>query len=341
QTNSQAGQAFVEIVTTQVLFSFGEFGSALAHAQEALGIATAIEHQQWIVATYNALGQLYVLMCEPALAISALDAGLAGARTLGSAFWVRNLTSYLALAYILKQEFSRAETALKTVMPREHSPSNLGERQVARVWGELALAQGEPRRALQVAEQLLVTMPGEVRQQPIPHLLALKGEALLALKRLEEAAHTLEDAKLGAQQRQTPPVLWRIHRSLGRVYQLLKCEDQAQQEIASAREIISVLAGTIDQTYLCEHFVQAALQSFPAQKPLLARRAASETFGGLTEREIEVLRAVAQGLTDIQVAEQLVISHRTVHSHLNSIYSKLGITSRSAATRYAIEHDLA
>ena len=68
---------------------------------------------------------------------------------------------------------------------------------------------------------------------------------------------------------------------------------------------------------------------------------AAEKFGVLTEREIEVLRAVAQGLTDIQVAERLVISHRTVHSHLNSIYSKLGITSRSAATRYAIEHDLA
>jgi len=50
---------------------------------------------------------------------------------------------------------------------------------------------------------------------------------------------------------------------------------------------------------------------------------------------------VAQGLTDAQVAERLVISPRTVHSHLNSIYSKLGITSRSAATRYAIEHDLA
>jgi len=60
----------------------------------------------------------------------------------------------------------------------------------------------------------------------------------------------------------------------------------------------------------------------------------------LTEREIEVLRSVAHGLTDIQVAEQLMISPRTVHSHLNSIYSKLGITSRSAATRYAIEHSL-
>jgi DNA-binding NarL/FixJ family response regulator len=82
-------------------------------------------------------------------------------------------------------------------------------------------------------------------------------------------------------------------------------------------------------------------QTLPSEKPLPARRAAAEKFGGLTEREVEVLRAVAQGLTDIQVAEQLVISHRIVHSHLNSIYSKLGITSRSAATRYAIEHDLA
>ncbi len=151
----------------------------------------------------------------------------------------------------------------------------------------------------------------------------------------------LEDAKLGAQQRQAPSILWRIQGSLGRVYHQLRREDQAQREFASAREIIAALAETIDQTYLREHFVQTALQLLPAEKPLPSRRAAAEKFSGLTEREIEVLRAVAQGLTDIQVAEQLVISHRTVHSHLNSIYSKLGITSRSAATRYAIEHDLA
>jgi DNA-binding NarL/FixJ family response regulator len=61
---------------------------------------------------------------------------------------------------------------------------------------------------------------------------------------------------------------------------------------------------------------------------------------GLTAREVEVLRLVAQGLTGAQVAEQLVISPRTVHAHLSSIYSKLGITSRNAATRYAIEHKL-
>ncbi|TMC86489.1 MAG: response regulator transcription factor, partial [Chloroflexi bacterium] len=149
------------------------------------------------------------------------------------------------------------------------------------------------------------------------------------------------DAILGAEQRQAPSVLWRVHGSLGQVYHMLKRADQAQREWSEACEIIAKLAETIDQTYLREHFVQAALQTLPSEKPLPSRRVAAEKFGVLTEREIEVLRAVAQGLTDIQVAERLVISHRTVHSHLNSIYSKLGITSRSAATRYAIEHDLA
>jgi DNA-binding CsgD family transcriptional regulator len=59
---------------------------------------------------------------------------------------------------------------------------------------------------------------------------------------------------------------------------------------------------------------------------------------GLTSREVEVLRLVAQGLTDAQVAEQLVISPRTVNTHLTSIYGKIGASTRSAATRYALEH---
>ncbi len=61
---------------------------------------------------------------------------------------------------------------------------------------------------------------------------------------------------------------------------------------------------------------------------------------GLTAREVEVLRLVAQGLTDAQIAEQLVLSLHTIHAHLRTIYSKLGVTSRSAATRYAFEHQL-
>lgn len=54
---------------------------------------------------------------------------------------------------------------------------------------------------------------------------------------------------------------------------------------------------------------------------------------GLTPREVEVLRLLAQGLTNAQIAERLVVSPLTVHTHLGSIYSKLGVTSRSGATR--------
>jgi DNA-binding CsgD family transcriptional regulator len=61
---------------------------------------------------------------------------------------------------------------------------------------------------------------------------------------------------------------------------------------------------------------------------------------GLTAREVEVLGLVAQGLTDAQIAEQLIISPRTVNSHLTSIYSKIQVSSRTAASRYAFEQKL-
>lgn len=60
----------------------------------------------------------------------------------------------------------------------------------------------------------------------------------------------------------------------------------------------------------------------------------------LTPREVEILRLVASGLSNAQMANKLIISPRTVHAHVRSIYSKLGITSRSSATRYAIDHKL-
>jgi ATP/maltotriose-dependent transcriptional regulator MalT len=60
----------------------------------------------------------------------------------------------------------------------------------------------------------------------------------------------------------------------------------------------------------------------------------------LTAREIEVVRLVAEGLTDAAIAERLVVSIRTVHAHLRSIYSKLDVTTRTGAVRRALEHGL-
>lgn len=74
--------------------------------------------------------------------------------------------------------------------------------------------------------------------------------------------------------------------------------------------------------------------------PTVPVRSAPTYPAGLTTREVEVLRLLADGLTDVQIADKLILSPRTVHSHISTIYSKAGVTSRSAATRYAIEHNL-
>jgi DNA-binding NarL/FixJ family response regulator len=69
--------------------------------------------------------------------------------------------------------------------------------------------------------------------------------------------------------------------------------------------------------------------------------AASPPHGShLTAREIEVLSLVALGLTNAQIAARLFLSRRTVDQHLSSIYNRLGVSSRTAATRFAILNNL-
>ena len=62
--------------------------------------------------------------------------------------------------------------------------------------------------------------------------------------------------------------------------------------------------------------------------------------GVLTAREVEVLLLLVDGLANKQIAERQAISPRTVNMHVVSIYKKLGVTTRAAALRYAIEHNL-
>lgn len=72
-------------------------------------------------------------------------------------------------------------------------------------------------------------------------------------------------------------------------------------------------------------------------QPAAARPAYS---AGLTDREVEVLHLLAHGLTNAQIAAQLIISPHTVHVHLRAIFGKLGVSSRTAAARFAIDHHL-
>jgi DNA-binding NarL/FixJ family response regulator len=74
--------------------------------------------------------------------------------------------------------------------------------------------------------------------------------------------------------------------------------------------------------------------------PCVSKKTPGTYSDRLTPRERDVLRLLAQGMSSAQIAKQLVISLVTVNSHVRTIYSKLGVSSRSAATRYAMEHQL-
>jgi len=129
-------------------------------------------------------------------------------------------------------------------------------------------------------------------------------------------------------------------------------EEQADQE--RMRAVVRAQLG--EQAYaqaLAEGRAITPAQALVAQRrPVLSRgpnapgsrdrqsMPSLSALDDLTEREVEVLRLVARGLSDAQVAQILVISPRTVNAHLRTIYSKLGITSRHAATRFALQHQL-
>lgn len=183
------------------------------------------------------------------------------------------------------------------------------------------------------------------------------------------AAEALERAK----QPRQPLVLLAAHRMLGELNTAPSEQDEASAHFDAALALADTCGATYEraltqlalaghhaatgdhaaaQTTLSEaRVVFTDLGAAPAltEAEALARQLlatgespapTSTPPAGLSAREVEVLRLVAEGLTDAEVAARLFLSPRTVSGHLRSIYAKLGISSRSAATRLAIEYGL-
>jgi DNA-binding NarL/FixJ family response regulator len=109
----------------------------------------------------------------------------------------------------------------------------------------------------------------------------------------------------------------------------------AEEAVVAPANPLRDLSGTIDELRRVVDTIAEGLRAQSGSPPDLAPSPL-----GLSGREVEVLRLVAEGLTNARIAERLFISPKTVGSHLVSIFGKLGVTSRAGATRFATEHGL-
>jgi HD-GYP domain-containing protein (c-di-GMP phosphodiesterase class II) len=111
-------------------------------------------------------------------------------------------------------------------------------------------------------------------------------------------------------------------------------EQRPYRPALSQPEAEKVLRELSAQGVLCMRAVDAVLGASAAE------RARAKFPAGLSEREVSVLRLVARGLTDKEVATALGISHRTVHHHNKHAYDKIGVSTRAAAALFLVENDL-
>ena len=105
-------------------------------------------------------------------------------------------------------------------------------------------------------------------------------------------------------------------------------------------EIYNVLAAQLDPELRASFLNSPIVKEVRQSESIAPHPTAGQEINRLTERELEVLKLVSQGLTNAQIAEKLVLSPLTINAHLRSIFNKLDVTTRTAAAHQAVERGL-
>jgi DNA-binding CsgD family transcriptional regulator len=349
----RAGEALALLLSSYSLGAYGQYGQALEKAQRGLEIAQEIGHRQWMSLAHRALAYLYLdLLAQPA-ARSHLEHSKALANEVGSLYHARVATGHLILLLIGEHEHARAQALLDAALTSDLPMQANAQRWLWRAHAELALSQGNPALALQIADRLITSAANMENRaaSAIPHLAHLRGRALAALQRWPEAEAVLLAAQATAQTQAIPRLLWRIHVDLGHLCQAQGRYREATDAFAAAQQTVEEIAGDLPDPALRDNFLRQAATLIPqpqsdarsvvkvqeAKKP---SPSAEQYPAGLTTREVEVLRLVAQGATNRQIAATLHISDRTVNTHLSNILNKTGCENRTAAAAFALQTGL-
>jgi DNA-binding CsgD family transcriptional regulator len=291
----------------------GAWSDAMREARQACERLSQTVGRPWVGAALYLQAELHRLSGEFALAEEAYrKASQSG----------RESQPGLAQLRLAQGKTEAAAAAIRRVMDEAHDRA--ARSLLLPAYVEIMLAANDLRAARSGADELA----GIAAQLGAPLLRAMAahatGAALLAEGDGRAALTALRDAWAAWQGIEAPYEAARVRVLIGLACRALGDDDTAEMELETARWVFRQLGAAPDA----------------ARVGALSRAQAATAPGGLTAREVEVLRLVAEGKTNREIAKALVLSNHTVRRHLQNIFNKIGVASRAGATAFAFQRDL-
>jgi DNA-binding CsgD family transcriptional regulator len=229
----------------------------------------------------------------------------------------------LALLRLAQGDANGAAAAIRRVLTEQREP--LKRAALLPAFAEIMLAAGDVAAARDASRELAETASGRERAMLRAMSASVEGAVALAEDDPATALTSLRRALQLWHELDAPYEVARVRVGLGLACRTLGDEDGAALELEAARGIFESLGAEPDVS---------RVDSLPRGTPTR-----SDTHG-LSVRELEVLRLVAAGNTNREIAAALVVSEHTVARHVQNILTKLEVSSRTAATAFAFEHEL-
>jgi DNA-binding CsgD family transcriptional regulator len=236
--------------------------------------------------------------------------------------WGRQPQPGLALLRLAQGRTDAAAAASRRVLAE--TTDRLGRAKLLPAQVEIMLAVGDLQAArdatdelTEIAERYDTLALRAVADHARGAVLLTEGDARAAVVALRGAWRVWRELE-------APYEAARVRVLVGLGCRALGDEEAAAMELDTARTVFAQLGAAPDL----------------ARLEALAHRGAAWKVHGLTERELQVLRLVATGATNHAIASQLFVAEKTVDRHVTNIYTKLGVSSRAAATAYAYQHRL-
>ena len=303
---------------------------AIALLEESLALFRELKDQTGIATSLGNLGVAVVYLQSDQWRLGALREEAEALRQEPVGRWATaRLLSFLAMAAMNEGDYERAAALAEENLTLNRELGDMqGTNEALIVLGMIGSIRGDYERAATAFEEALHLLRRLGDTESIIHCLlglawlaAPRGEPVRAARlwgateALQEATGSVADSPFIRSQYDYESLPAAARSRL----------DEAAWEAAWAE----------GRAMSPEQAAEYALGKAPPSAP-----ATGSYPTGLSAREVEVLRLVAKGFTNPQVAKELFISLRTVHRHLNSIYAKIGESSREAATRFASDHGL-